>query len=167
MRDSVELLARELLAREWKLAVAESCTGGGLGARITGTPGSSAYFLGGIIAYDNRVKKEMLGVPEAVFAGAGAVSRSAAEAMASGCLRRFAADVAVSITGIAGPGGGTPDKPVGLVYIAAATADGVRSEERSFSGDRASVRRQAVEAALRLALAVLRSEGSPCPPAAS
>jgi PncC family amidohydrolase len=103
MRDSVELMAGELLARRWKLAVAESCTGGGLGARITGVPGSSAYFLGGIIAYDNRIKKELLGVPESVFAEAGAVSRPAAEAMADGCLRLLAADVAASITGIAGP----------------------------------------------------------------
>jgi len=161
MRDSVELLAKELLARGWKLAVAESCTGGGLGARITDTAGSSAYFLGGIISYDNRVKKDMLGVPDAVFAESGAVSRPSAEAMAAGCLRRFGADVAVSITGIAGPGGGTPGKPVGLVYIAAATGSGELSEERHFSGDRASVRRQAVDAALRLALAAVRAAGSP------
>lgn len=164
MRDSVESLAKELLARGWKLAVAESCTGGGLGARITDTPGSSAYFLGGIIAYDNRVKKDMLGVPEAVFAESGAVSRPSAEAMAAGCLRRFGADVAVSITGIAGPGGGTPDKPVGLVYMAVATGSGGTSEERRFSGDRASVRRQAVEAALRLALAAVRDAASPRSP---
>lgn len=161
MRDSVEPLAKELLARGWKLAVAESCTGGGLGARITDTPGSSAYFLGGIIAYDNRVKKDMLGVPEAVFAESGAVSRPSAEAMAAGCLRCFGADVAVSITGIAGPGGGTPGKPVGLVYIAVATGRGELSEEKHFSGDRASVRRQAVDAALRLALAAVRAAGSP------
>ncbi len=161
MRDSVELLAKELLARGWKLAVAESCTGGGLGARITDTPGSSVYFLGGIIAYDNRVKKDMLGVPEAVFAHSGAVSRPSAEAMAAGCLRCFGADVAVSITGIAGPGGGTPDKPVGLVYIAAATQSSELSEEEHFSGDRASVRHQAVEAALRLALALVRAARSP------
>ncbi|MDD5265381.1 MAG: nicotinamide-nucleotide amidohydrolase family protein [Candidatus Bipolaricaulis sp.] len=161
MRDSVELLAKELLGRGWTLAVAESCTGGGLGARITGTPGSSAYFLGGIIAYDNRVKKDMLGVPETVFAESGAVSRASAEAMAAGCLQRFGADVAVSITGIAGPGGGTPDKPVGLVYIAVATRSSERSEENRFSGDRASVRRQAVDAALRLALAAVRAAGSP------
>jgi len=163
MRNSAELLARELEARAWKLAVAESCTGGGLGARITDIPGSSAYFVGGIIAYDNRVKRDLLGVPEAVFAEAGAVSRSAAEAMAIGCLRRFGADVAASITGIAGPGGGTSDKPVGLVYIAAATRDGVRSEERHFPGGRAAVRREAVEAALRLALAAVR-DAQPAPP---
>ncbi len=164
MRDSVELLAKELLARGWKLAVAESCTGGGLGARITDVPGSSAYFLGGIIAYDNRVKRDMLGVPDAVFVESGAVSRPSAEAMAAGCLRRFGADVAVSITGIAGPEGGTPDKPVGLVYFAATTGSSELSEERHFSGDRASVRRQAVEAALRLALAAVRAAGSPRSP---
>ncbi|MGD9675181.1 MAG: CinA family protein [Candidatus Bipolaricaulia bacterium] len=156
MRNPAEELAKELLARRWKLAVAESCTGGGLGAKITATPGSSAYFLGGIIAYDNRVKRELLGVPEAVFAEAGAVSRPAAEAMATGCLTRLGADVAVSITGIAGPGGGTPDKPVGLVYIAVATRRGVVSEERRLPGNRAAVRREAARAALRLALAAVR-----------
>ncbi|MDD4902961.1 MAG: CinA family protein [Candidatus Bipolaricaulis sp.] len=156
MRNPAEELAKELLARSWKLAVAESCTGGGLGARITATPGSSAYFLGGIIAYHNRVKRELLGVPEAVFAEAGAVSRPTAEAMAIGCLTRLGADVAVSITGIAGPGGGTPDKPVGLVYVAAATRHGVVSEERRISGTRAVVRREAALAALRLALAAVR-----------
>lgn len=158
MRDSVESLAKELLARGWWLAVAESCTGGGLGARITDVAGSSAYFLGGIIAYDNRVKSGFLGVPDEVFSRAGAVSRAAAEAMAAGCLGRLQADLAISITGIAGPGGGTPEKPVGLVYIAAATKGGVRSEENRFRGDRTSVRRQAVDAALRLALATVRGE---------
>jgi PncC family amidohydrolase len=150
--DLVRSLAGVLDARGWKLAVAESCTGGGLGAALTDLAGSSSFFLGGVIAYDNRIKARWLDVPEAVLRGEGAVSRDVAERMADGCRRRLAADLAVAITGIAGPGGATPTKPVGLVFIAVSTSSGTRAVEHRFPGGRADVRRAAVAAALRLAI---------------
>ncbi len=153
VRDLAEALAK----RGWTLAVAESCTGGSLGAAITDRAGSSAYFLGGIVAYDNRLKRDLLGVPDGDLDCHGAVSLAVAERMATGCQRRVGSDLAVSITGIAGPGGATPGKPVGLVFIGIATGTAGHAEEYHFSGDRADVRRQAVEAALRLALHAARS----------
>jgi PncC family amidohydrolase len=158
--ELVHNLAASLDRRGWSLAVAESCTGGGLGARITEIPGSSSYFVGGIIAYQNRIKMDELGVPERLLTEHGAVSQQVAEAMARGCLRRFSADLAVAITGIAGPEGGSLDKPVGLVYLAAAVHDLVLSRHHHFAGGRSSVRAQAVEAALRLALDALHDPDS-------
>jgi nicotinamide-nucleotide amidase len=140
--------------------VAESCTGGGLGAALTDQPGSSAYFLGGVIAYDNRLKASLLGVSEDLIRRVGAVSLDVAEQMADGCRARVGADLAVSITGIAGPGGGSQAKPVGLVYIGIATSGGARAHAFRFPGDRAAVRRQAVGAALRLALDAVRLDGA-------
>ena len=106
-----------LLAQHATLAVAESCTGGGLGATITATSGSSAYFMGGIISYDNAVKEQLLDVSPEVLASHGAVSATVAEQMAAGVRLRLATDWGISVTGIAGPGGGSQQKPVGLVFI--------------------------------------------------
>jgi nicotinamide-nucleotide amidase len=161
--DLVRELGETLQAMNWKMAVAESCTGGGLGAAVTDQAGSSAYFLGGVIAYDNRLKHSLLGVSEDELERYGAVSLEVAERMASGCRRRLGADLAVSITGIAGPGGATPGKPVGLVFIGVATAAATRAQELHFTGDRADVRRQAIVAALRVAVEAARRESDAAP----
>lgn len=138
------------------LATAESCTGGLVAGRITSVPGSSAVYLGGVVSYSNEVKRELLGVPQEVLERAGAVSAECAEAMATGARGRLKADVAVSVTGIAGPDGGTPVKPVGVVFFGVATAAGVESERCQYSGDRESVRRQAADRALALLMAATR-----------
>jgi PncC family amidohydrolase len=138
----------ELSERELTLAVAESCTGGRLAAAITAIPGASLIFLGGIVAYANEVKAELLGVDWRVLEEQGAVSEEVAAQMAQGARERFVSDCAIATTGVAGPGGGSELKPVGLVYIAWADAHGVRVERRLFSGDRASVQQQAVSSAL-------------------
>ncbi len=132
------------------LATAESCTGGLIAGRITSVPGASAIFLGGVVSYANAVKRDLLGVPQEILDRSGAVSAECAEAMASGARDRLGADAAVSVTGIAGPDGGTPQKPVGLVYFGVATAAGTRSVRYLFVGDRAAVRRQAADRALEL-----------------
>lgn len=132
------------------LATAESCTGGLIAGRITSVPGASAIFLGGVVSYANAVKRDLLGVPQEILDRSGAVSAECAEAMASGARDRLGADAAVSVTGIAGPDGGTPQKPVGLVYFGVATAAGTRSVRYLFAGDRAAVRRQAADRALEL-----------------
>lgn len=134
------------------VATAESCTGGLVAARITSVPGSSSVFLGGVVSYANEVKRVLLGVPQEVLDRVGAVSAECAEAMAGGARGRLGADVAVSVTGIAGPDGGTPLKPVGLVYLGLATAAGVRAERCQFAGGREAVREQASERALELLL---------------
>jgi PncC family amidohydrolase len=156
--DLVRDLSDVLQAAGWTMAVAESCTGGGLGAAITDMAGSSTYFLGGIVAYDNRLKSSLLGVPAEVLDRCGAVSLDVARHMAAGCRTRIGADLAVSVTGIAGPGGASPDKPVGLVFIGVATEAADRAETFRFLGDRAAVRRQSVAAALRLAVETARRE---------
>ena len=133
------------------LAVAESCTGGLLGGRMTSVPGSSDYFLGGVISYNNAIKQSALGVSAETLARHGAVSEETAREMAAGALRVSGAKMAVSITGIAGPDGGTPDKPVGLVYIGLArTGRHARALRYSFWGDRQTVRARAVQEALVL-----------------
>jgi PncC family amidohydrolase len=145
-------LGRALRARGWRLAVAESCTGGLLGARITSVGGSSDYFAGGIISYSNAVKVRCLGVDERILAAEGAVSEPVARQMAQGVCRELGADVGVGITGIAGPAGGTDEKPVGLVFIGVA-APGVDDVSRCvFEGARDAVRRQAVDTALKMVL---------------
>lgn len=133
------------------VATAESCTGGNVAARLTSVAGSSAYVLGGIVAYSNEVKMSLLGVPEGVIETEGAVSAACALAMADGARRALGAELAVSTTGIAGPTGATARKPVGLVYIALAIGDHATVEEHHFSGDRAAV----TEAATARALALL------------
>lgn len=141
-----------LQARGWTLAVAESCTGGLIGHRVTQVSGSSAYFLGGVISYANQVKVAMLGVSQGTLDTDGAVSQATAEQMALGARQRLGADIGLSVTGIAGPTGGTPDKPVGLTWIGIAGPDGTRSQRFVFEGDRAAVKQQASESALRLLL---------------
>ena len=135
------------------LATAESCTGGGIGAALTAVPGSSAVYKGGIISYTNWVKANLLGVPEELLETVGAVSAPVAEAMAVGARKALQADVAVSVTGLAGPGGDEFGNPVGRVYIGYADEKLSTSREFTFEGDREAVRQQAVEEALKLILA--------------
>ncbi len=139
-----------LLEGLW-LAVAESCTGGMLGARITAEPGASLFFRGGVIAYADEVKEKVLGVRSDLLRAHGAVSAECALAMAWGVLGALSADVALAVTGIAGPGGGTPDKPVGLVYLALAKrGEQGRAVELHLAGSREEIRAQAVCEALAL-----------------
>jgi nicotinamide-nucleotide amidase len=147
IEEVVLALCRE---RGWTLATAESCTGGLVAARLTSVPGSSAVFIGGIVSYANAVKESGLGVPAAVLEAHRAVSPETAAAMARGARERLGADVAVSVTGIAGPGGGTPEKPVGLVYLCASGPDGDRAQDFVVPGDRETVRGRAAVAALHL-----------------
>ncbi len=144
-------VAAELRQRRWRLAVAESCTGGLVGARLTSEPGASDIFAGGVVAYSNALKEHLLAVRASVLAEHGAVSRAAAEAMAHGALG-LGAECAVAVTGIAGPGGGTESKPVGTVHIAAVTPRCGRHAAFTFPGDRTAVR----EWAANLALDVVR-----------
>ncbi len=134
------------------VAAAESLTGGNVSARITKISGSSAYFLGGIVAYSNEAKASLLGVTQETLTTRGAVSAECAREMAEGARRAFGADVAVATTGIAGPGGATERKPVGLVHIAFAAQDGVTTEEFHFPGGRAMVTDASTEAALLMLL---------------
>ncbi|MEL6940014.1 MAG: competence/damage-inducible protein A [Cyanobacteria bacterium J06598_1] len=127
-----DVVGRLLRARSHTLSVAESCTGGGLGQLLTATPGSSAYFWGGIISYDNRVKQGLLGVSDSALAQCGAVSPEVAAAMAEGVRDRIGTDWGISITGIAGPGGGSVEKPVGLVYVGLSSAQGTTTEKFEF-----------------------------------
>ncbi|MGH2973210.1 MAG: CinA family nicotinamide mononucleotide deamidase-related protein [Gaiellaceae bacterium] len=137
-------------ARELRLATAESETGGLVAARLTSIPGASDVFVGSVVAYANEVKQAALGVPEELLAAHGAVSAEVAEAMARGARRRLGADVAVAVTGIAGPGGGTEEKPVGLVYLHAEGPDGGTARELTFPGDRDSIRARSAVIALHL-----------------
>ena len=152
-----EQLAAALLARQQTLATAESCTGGLVGAALTNLPGSSAWYLGGVVAYANELKIRLLGVPAAVLAAHGAVSLETARAMAAGARAATGADFAGAITGIAGPAGGTPEKPVGLVYIGVAAPHGTATFKHHFSGSRAEIRQAATEAALRHLLEAVES----------
>lgn len=149
-RSVSELVLDACRERGLSLAAAESCTGGLVAAGLTAVPGSSEVFRGGVVAYDDRVKVEQLGVAEEILAAHGAVSAETAEAMAVGGRTTFGADVAVSVTGIAGPGGGTPEKPVGLVFLHAQGPGGDKRLEIHFPGDREAVRRRATAAALHL-----------------
>ena len=142
------------------VAVAESCTGGLISAVITEVAGSSGYFLGGVVSYSNAAKEAFLDVPGELLEQHGAVSREVASAMAAGARARFGADLALSVTGIAGPDGGTLQKPVGLVYLGIATADGVRSLRQRFRGDRTTVRESAAREALGL-LHATATRGAP------
>ena len=149
MERMLDQLAAALLARKQTLATAESCTGGLVGAALTGLPGSSAWYLGGVVAYANELKIRLLGVPAEILAAHGAVSLETARAMAAGACAATGADYAIAITGIAGPAGGTPEKPVGLVFVAVAAPHGTATFKHHFSGSRADVRHAAAEAALR------------------
>ena len=152
---TAERLVGALAEKGLTCATAESCTGGGVGFAITAVAGSSAVFWGGVVSYDNSVKRGVLGVPEEVLATKGAVSSECAAAMAEGARRLIKTDLAVSITGIAGPGGGSADKPVGLVWFGLSSKAGTVTEKKVFSGDREAVRSAAIEHALRLLLSAV------------
>lgn len=164
--EAAEQLSREvgdlLRGSSITLAVAESCTGGLVGTLITDVPGSSSYFIGGVIAYSNEVKRDELEVPQAMLDRFGAVSREVAQAMAEGARARLGSTLAIAVTGVAGPEGGTPDKPVGLTHVAVASPQRTTVREFRFRGDRRANRRQAATEALRLAVeearAALRAE---------
>jgi len=140
----------ELVRQGKTTAVAESCTGGGLGARLTSVSGSSAAFKGGVISYSNEAKERLLGVSAALLAEHGAVSAPVAEAMARGAREKLGSDFGISITGVAGPDGGTPQKPVGLVYIGLAGPEGVSARENHFIGTRETIRRRSTHMALQM-----------------
>jgi nicotinamide-nucleotide amidase len=145
-----ELVLEACRKRSLTLATAESCTGGLVAARLTSVPGSSDVFLGSVVAYADEVKTVQLGVPEVVLEAHGAVSAEVAAAMATGARERLGADLAVAVTGVAGPGGGTPEKPVGLVYLHAEGPDGSRGRELNLPGGREAIRVRATVAALHL-----------------
>jgi len=160
LEDQLEQLAAAvgaaLKSRELSLATAESCTGGWVGEAVTSVSGSSQWYDRGFITYTDQAKQDMLGVDEATLENHGAVSEETVREMAQGALQYSWADVSVAVSGIAGPTGGTPEKPVGLVWFAWAMQDGaMRSEKHLYSGDRSEVRRQAVETALKGVLALL------------
>ncbi len=148
--DLAAVVLSQLRARGERLAVAESCTGGVLASRLTAVPGASDTFVGGVIAYDNAVKTALLDVPEAMLAEQGAVSEVVVEAMAAGAQRRFGVAAALAVTGIAGPTGGTPEKPIGTVWVAARHGDRTRALRRIFPGARDEIRARSAQAALDL-----------------
>ena len=145
-------LKEKACAAHLTVATAESCTGGLIAGAITAVPGSSECFYGGVVSYDNSVKQNVLGVPAEVLHTVGAVSAECAKAMAEGVRRLTGTDLAVSVTGIAGPDGGSAQKPVGTVWFGLASAHGTHAEMRRFDGDRAAVRAQTVVHALELLL---------------
>jgi len=152
----LERLARQLESRGQWVTTAESCTGGGVACALTARPGSSAWFEFGFVTYSNRAKQQLLGVPETIFTEQGAVSQACVEAMAQGALAASGADYAVAISGIAGPDGGTVDKPVGTVWFGWAARDGTPVSRRlQFVGDRAAVREAAIDQGLRGLLALI------------
>ena len=146
----------ECIEKKVTFGTAESCTGGLISASVTDVAGASAVFFGGIVSYDNSVKEKLLSVPAQMLAEKGAVSPETAGAMSAGARRALGVDYAVAVTGIAGPGGGTPTKPVGLVYISVASESGITVTENHFSGDREAVRLQTVEKALMLLLEAVK-----------
>ena len=153
--ELTQVVSEQLRRRGWTIATAESCTGGMLAARITDFPGASDVVRGGIVAYANDVKSALVGVPAAAVEEHGAVSEPVARALAEGAAARLGADVGVGITGIAGPDGGSPEKPVGTVHIAVATPSGTESRRLLLPGNRDAVRRRSVQAALDLVRRVL------------
>lgn len=151
MAESIETIVGKLLTeRSLTLAVAESCTGGLLGHRITNVSGSSAYFLGGVVAYAYEAKERLLEVRHATLYEHGAVSEQTAVEMARGARRALRADIGLSVTGIAGPGGGMPGKPVGLTWVAISMREGDRAEKHIWDGDREQNKADSVHAALDL-----------------
>ncbi len=148
-------LGERLRARGLTLALAESCTGGLIGSLITDVAGSSDYFLGSAVTYANSAKTGLLGVPEQTLATVGAVSAETAAQMAQGARRIYRADIAAAVTGIAGPGGGTPEKPTGLTYIHLSAADAEIGQRHDWGSDRMGNKRLSAEAVLRLVLGYL------------
>lgn len=157
--DLAAVVLEEARKRGWKIATAESCTGGIVSGRLTDIPGSSDVFVGGVVAYDNSVKRSILGVSEQLLAEHGAVSEPVAGAMVRGALERLQAHCGIAVTGIAGPGGGTTEKPVGLVFIAVAVGDAVSVTRATFAGDRSEIRGRAAQGALnKLRLEILKAK---------
>ncbi len=152
------LVSKRFLRTGFTLGVAESCTGGLLADTITGIPGSSAYFKGGVVAYHPEVKANLLQVDPGLFERPGVVSAEVAKAMALGSRKIFSADLGVGITGVAGPGGGTPDTPVGLVYIAVSGKNSMDCRRFYFTGSRAEIKGGAVRAALHMLGRMLRAK---------
>ena len=157
MARLVEDVAAALLARGWMLATAESCTGGLIAGACTDLAGSSNWFERGFVSYSNAAKTELLGVDPDLIVRHGAVSEPVARAMAQGALQHSKAQCALAVTGIAGPGGGSADKPVGTVWFAWATPDGVHSEMQRFDGDRAQVRSATVQHSLAVLLSLAQA----------
>jgi nicotinamide-nucleotide amidase len=157
-----EHIGQLLLSHRLSVAVAESCTGGLVGHRLTDVPGSSAYFLGGVVAYAYDVKERLLGVSHNTLYDYGAVSEQTAREMARGARRVLGADIAVAVTGIAGPGGGMPGKPIGLTWIALSAREYERTEQFVWDGDRQHNKALSAEAALTLLREYL--EGLPAEP---
>jgi PncC family amidohydrolase len=158
MPETLEVqVGKTLLEKGWTLALAESCTGGLIGHRLTNVPGSSAYFLGSIVAYSYEAKEHLLGVRHQTLYEHGAVSRETAIEMARGARRSLSADFGLSVTGIAGPSGGLPDKPVGLTWVAISRREGDLAEQYLWTGDRLANKEQSAEAALALLRAALIS----------
>ena len=158
LRAQAEALAECLVARGQSLVAAESCTGGWIAKVLTDIPGSSTWFECGVVAYSYEAKEALLGVQPQTLERTGAVSQETAVEMVSGALARYGASVAVAVTGVAGPGGGTPDKPVGTVWIGWKRRGGyARAELFHFEGDREAVRRQTVGAALEGVRRILTS----------
>jgi len=152
-------LGRALLVRTWRVSAAESCTGGWIAKALTDIPGSSQWFDGSVVSYSNAAKTHFLGVSPDLLAANGAVSEPVVRAMANGARDRFRTELAVAVSGVAGPDGGTPDKPVGTVCFAWATPNGTGAARRVFSGGRDAVRRQSVAFAIeRLVDLVWRDE---------
>lgn len=162
---TVFALAREVIAAcrraRVRVAAAESCTGGWVGAALTAVPGASAAFNGGAVCYQNRLKAQLLGVRWETLEGAGAVSAACARQMAEGVCRLTESRLGLAVTGVAGPGGESPEKPAGLVYTAVAFAGETAVAENHFSGGRAEVRAQSVEKVLQMALECLRKRETP------
>ena len=159
MSEPLEVVVGELLLkRKLTLALAESCTGGLIGHRITDVPGSSEYFVGGVVAYSYDAKEHLLGVRHNTLYDYGAVSPETAIEMARGARRTLGADIGISVTGIAGPGGGMPGKPVGLVFISLSSRDFERTERFVWDKDRSGNKRESTEAALRMLKEYLESQ---------
>ena len=161
--DLAGRLGASCLARDVRVATVESCTGGLVGHVITEVPGSSRYYAGGFVTYSNDVKHLVVGVPQDVLAFHGAVSAQTAMAMATGGRERTGADLAVAVTGIAGPDGGTDEKPVGLTYVAVADAVGLAVRRHVWTGDRSANKRSSAEAALELLLERVEAAGAVTP----
>lgn len=157
----IRLLGQRLVAQGATLATAESCTGGLIAALCTDVPGSSAWFTGGVVAYANEVKRDVLRVDPVLLATHGAVSEPVVRAMAAGVRRLTGTRYAVAVSGVAGPDGGTPEKPVGTVWLAVADGDAVQARRFLFPGDRASVRQATAKAAVEALLALCGEQEPP------
>jgi nicotinamide-nucleotide amidase len=145
----IQLLSEQLLQKKSVMATAESCTGGGIAQALTAVAGSSLWFDSGFVTYSNQAKHRMLGVPEVVVAGHGAVSEPVVKAMVQGAIAHSEASYAVAVSGVAGPGGGSVEKPVGTVWVAWGSGDQVDAVRFQFEGDRDAVREQTIDAALQ------------------